>query len=203
MMPSQYQMEVPLLEILHKMGGKAPAQEVYKAITKLFPQLTENDLSEALPSGGNKWTNRIQWVRQSLVAKGEVASAGYGVWAITAKGIERLGAAKGKSASAEVGPAVPGDGPAANGGSSQTADQKPSDAVDVATNLEDIADEYASSFKKKVLNKLLDLSPAQFEEFAGQVSSGATGRDHRHAVRRTHRRVPRSAGAAGLWSFAL
>ena len=90
MMSKQNEMEIPLLLVLSQLGGKAPAQSVYSAITKLFPQLTESDVAEALPSGGNKWTNRIQWVRQSLVARGELASAGHGIWAITDKGQHRL-----------------------------------------------------------------------------------------------------------------
>ena len=42
MMPKQNEMEIPLLAVLSQLGGKAPAQSVYSAITKLFPQLTES-----------------------------------------------------------------------------------------------------------------------------------------------------------------
>jgi restriction system protein len=38
-----------------------------------------------------------------------------------------------------------------------------------SVDLEDVSDEYVASFRQKVLNKLLDLSPAQFEHFAGTL----------------------------------
>lgn len=166
-MPSQGEMEVPLLQALHSFGGKALAQDVYKALTKLFPQLTEADLLEALPSGGNKWTNRIQWVRQHLVGTGEMASAGHGVWAITEKGIARL----------KTGAAPASVGTSSFGASNSEAGVAPilsqlSSAPDTQANLEDIADDYLSSFKQKVLNKLQDLTPAQFEQFAGSLLRG-------------------------------
>jgi restriction system protein len=47
-------------------------------------------LAEILPSGGNKWTNRIQWVRQRLIDKGEMYSPSRGIWAITEKGRNRV-----------------------------------------------------------------------------------------------------------------
>ena len=36
-------------------------------------------------------------------------------------------------------------------------------------NLEELADDYEHSFKQKVLNKLQDLTPLQFEQFAGHL----------------------------------
>jgi len=54
MFPRQKEMEVPVLRVLQSLGGKARPQEVYPAVTKSFPQLTEADLSEPLSSGGNK-----------------------------------------------------------------------------------------------------------------------------------------------------
>src|SRR5207245_2126060 len=93
----------------------------------------------------SKWTNRIQWVRQVLVNKGELDSPAHGVWAITAKGLARLKGA----------PAVPPNG-------------KPA----ASANLEEIAEEYLSAFKQKVLQKLSDLDPKQFEHFAGALLRG-------------------------------
>lgn len=67
-MPKVHEIEVTLLRALHSLGGKAPAKEVYPTVTKEFPQLTPGDIAEQLPTGGNKWTNRIQWARQRLGA---------------------------------------------------------------------------------------------------------------------------------------
>src|SRR4051794_29978605 len=90
MMPRQQEIEVPLLAVLKKLGGRAKPTEIYSALTKQFPQLTPTELAEQLKSGGNKWTNRIQWVRQRLIEQGEMESPTYGVWGITPKGLERL-----------------------------------------------------------------------------------------------------------------
>ena len=92
MLPSQKEVEVPLLEALEKLGGKGRPKDIYPLVTKKFPQIDNKDLAEILPSGGNRWTNRIQWVRQRLIKKGEVDSPAHGVWGITEKGRRRLGA---------------------------------------------------------------------------------------------------------------
>lgn len=90
MMPKQRDMEIHLPKCLDEMGGRARPSEIYTRIPRFFPDLTNSDLTETLTTGGNKWTNRIQWVRQRLVSIGEMASPEHGVWAITDKGMRRL-----------------------------------------------------------------------------------------------------------------
>jgi restriction system protein len=91
MLPKQKDIEVPLLEVLMALGGQGKPKEIYPLVTKKFPEIREEDLAETLPSGGNRWTNRIQWVRQRLLEKGEISSPTRGIWAITDKGRKRLG----------------------------------------------------------------------------------------------------------------
>jgi restriction system protein len=153
MMPREIEIQLPLLKCLEELGGSARPQELYPRIKKCFPGLTEADIAETLPSGGNKWTNRVQWVRQRLVSKGEIASPSRGVWAITDKGRKRLAAQGGLTTGSE---------PLEGGG--EREGQPP-------INLEELADEYFSAFKVKVLQKLQDLSPKQFERFAGALLS--------------------------------
>jgi restriction system protein len=90
MLPKQKDVEVPLLEVLVELGGQGKTTEIYPLVTKKFPEITDEDLTEALPSGGFKWTNRIQWVRLSLIDKGEMDSPSRGIWAITDKGRKRV-----------------------------------------------------------------------------------------------------------------
>lgn len=90
MLPKQKDIEVPLLEVLVELGGKGKPKEIYPLVTKKFPEIRDEDLTETLPSGGNKWTNRIQWVRQRLIEKGEMHSPSRGIWAITDKGRKRV-----------------------------------------------------------------------------------------------------------------
>lgn len=145
MMPKQREIEIPLLKCLLEKGGKARPAEIYVCVGKHFPELTASDLVETLPSGGrSKWTNRIQWVRQTLVALGEVSSPEHGVWAITEKGRKRLSERGETSQRVEAAPAV---------------------------NLEELTDDYVEAFKAKTIQKLQDLTPEQFERFAGVLIS--------------------------------
>lgn len=157
MLPKTKDIEIPLLLSIQKFGGKAKAQDIYPEVRKHFPQLSEADIAEPLPSGGNKWTNRIQWARQRLIEHGEVSSPGHGIWAITDKGLARL--KEEASAQKTIPTAVP-----------QTAAGPP--PAEYATNLEELSEEYLLSFKQKVLQKLNDLQPAQFEQFAAALLKG-------------------------------
>lgn len=74
MLTKQAEIEIPLLKCLEELGGSGKPQDIYPRIRKFFPNLTDADLAEGLRSGGNKWTNRVQRVRQALISKGEMAS---------------------------------------------------------------------------------------------------------------------------------
>lgn len=140
MLPKQREIEVPLLEALVEMGGEGKAKDIYPLVTKRFPQIRDEDLAETLPSGPNRWTNRIQWARQKLVGKGELDSPGYAIWRITARGRQRL---------TNVGKAEP-------------------EAEAPSTFLE-LYEEYEASFRAELLDKLHGLSPREFEHYARRL----------------------------------
>ena len=54
MMPQQRDIDLPLLKALVQLGGQAPARDVYAEVERFFPQLTDADRSEPLPSGGEQ-----------------------------------------------------------------------------------------------------------------------------------------------------
>jgi restriction system protein len=155
MLPRQIDIEIPLLTALKKLGGKAKPQDIYAEVTKSFPNLMPADLSEQLQSGGNRWKNRIQWVRQALVARGELSNAAHGVWEITHKGLARL------KLEASASPAA-----STNASSKTTSSNGAIPVFGPLINLEEVSEDYAASFKANVLQKLHDLTPAQFEHFA-------------------------------------
>ena len=95
-----------------------------------------------MQSGTPKWTNRVQWVRQALVSKGEVCSPQYGVWAITDKGRARLAA---------------------------PLPQIPTTQPPFASTLVGLHEEYLLQFKTNLLETLLELTPEQFEHFAKKL----------------------------------
>lgn len=141
-MPKQTEIEVPLLQVLTTFrSGQAAPSEIYPLLEKKFPSLTSADLQEKLTTGGSKWTNRVQWVRQALVTKGEMSSPQHGIWAITDAGRARI---------------------ATNATSRDSARL-------VAPSLFALHEEYLSQFKENLLERLLDLDPAQFEHFAREL----------------------------------
>jgi restriction system protein len=139
-LPKLTEIQVVLLKALIALGGQAPPSEVYPEVTKQFPALTSEQLAETLPSGGNRWTNRIQWVRLNLVQKGEMSSPAHGVWAITQKGRARVEAKGGKSAS------------------------EPANV-----SLVELYEDYGATFRAKLLERLLQLKPAEFEQFGRKL----------------------------------
>jgi len=92
MLPTQREIEIPLLQVLVELGGQARPKELYALVTKKFPSIRDEDLAESLPSGGSRWTNRVQWVPQRLILQGELDSPTHGTWRITDKGRQRLSA---------------------------------------------------------------------------------------------------------------
>lgn len=153
MLPKHSEIEIPLLFALEELGGSAKTQDIYKKIEKYFPNLTEADRTESLTSGANRWTNRVQWVRQRLISLGEMESPSYGVWAISEKGRKRL-AMVGKAIAPVAQPRTP-----------------PESQPSVGMNFEELVEEYSTAFQEKALQKLQDLTPEQFERFAGALLS--------------------------------
>lgn len=141
-LPRLAEIELALLRALSTLGGKASPKQVYPEVTKQFPELTPEQLAELLPSGGNRWTNRIQWVRLRLVKKGEMASPAHGVWTFTEKGRARL---HGKGGKRVPEPSLP----------------------DIS--LVDLYDDYEATFRAKLLDRLSQMSPREFELFARKL----------------------------------
>jgi restriction system protein len=139
MLPSQREVEIPLLQVLVDIGGEAEPREIYPLVTHKFPEIRDEDLAEQLPSGGSKWTNRTQWVRQRLVQQGQIDRSTRGVWRITEAGRERL--------------AVAGEAGPRNG---------------EPTFLE-LYEDYEASFRARLLDKLQGLGPREFEQFARRL----------------------------------
>lgn len=90
MLPRQSDLEIPLLRCLEEMGGQGRPRDISSRLLAHFPNITQADQSETLPSGANKWKNSVAWVRQRLIVLGQLASPSRGVWAITGKGRQRL-----------------------------------------------------------------------------------------------------------------
>jgi restriction system protein len=139
MIPIQAEIEVPLLEALIALGGSARPRKIYPLVSAKFPQLTQEDLTATLKHGEKKWLNRIQWARQALITAGDMESPERGIWAVTEQGRKRL--------------AQNGPGPAER-------------SVSASVSLVDLYETYDVQFRSKLLDRLYELSPTQFEHFA-------------------------------------
>lgn len=60
--PKQFEIEIPLLQTIQELGGTGKPKEIYPRVSKLFPQLTEEELIAKLPSSPStfKWHNLVQ-----------------------------------------------------------------------------------------------------------------------------------------------
>lgn len=145
MIPTQAEIELPLLEALDSLGGVSRPKDVYPLVTARFPQLTPEDLTATLKHGERRWINKIQWTRQSLVTSGDMASPGWGLWAITEQGKKRLH----QDTQNEI----------------ETAKRVASASV----SLVDLFETYDTQFRSKLLERLFEFSPIQFEHFAKQL----------------------------------
>lgn len=135
--PKQTELELPLLRALIELGGQARPRDVYSLLEKQLG-LSDADLAEQRTHGGSKWTNRVQWARQTLVSLGEIEKAEWGIWRVTEAGRRRVALASQAGAQSEVPP----------------------------RNLQALWESYEAAFRDQVLERLLNLQPAQFERFA-------------------------------------
>jgi hypothetical protein len=74
------------LAMLHEIdaaGGSLPPASLYPLLRPYFPGITDADAAERLPSGGNRWTNRVQWARQNLVHLGYLERGTPGRWVVS------------------------------------------------------------------------------------------------------------------------
>lgn len=145
MIPSQIEIEIPLLEALEKLGGQAKPKAIYPFVTARFPQLTQEDLSAKLRHGERRWTNRIQWTRQTLISVGDMESPQRGVWAITRQGRKRLEENR------------------------QEQSETTKRAASPSVSLVELHEKYELQFRSKLLDRLYELTPTQFEHFARQL----------------------------------
>ncbi len=79
--PSEKDIELPLLQEIEAAGGEAKPSELYDKV------------ASHLRSGLLIWANRVAWARQHLVNKGELDASVRGIWRITDKGRVNNGAA--------------------------------------------------------------------------------------------------------------
>jgi len=84
--PSAKDIEIPLLHLIHSLGGETYPSDTYDSIADYF-RLSEKERQE-LVSGGTdfKFRNRVRWARNSLCNKGFLDRSVRGIWKTTPAG---------------------------------------------------------------------------------------------------------------------
>ena len=80
----------PILRILRKMGGEGKKSDIIARIVK-ERGFTDDDMNEQTKTGYSVIDTRVAWARHALVSTGYLqtkAESGYGVWALTQKGLK-------------------------------------------------------------------------------------------------------------------
>ena len=91
--PSIREIQLPLLHLIHSMGGEAKPRDVYDKLGDYFG-LSEKERQELLPCGNRKFDTRIITAANSLCSQGFLDRRMHGVWTITEKArreLSRLG----------------------------------------------------------------------------------------------------------------
>jgi len=157
--PLQKSIELPLLKVIADSGGSLKMKEAIEKVEKYFEELTDEDKASRLESGGNRWVNRVQWVRQRLVERGELRSPEWGVWEITDKGRIRI-----KNEWPNWKPEY--------SRKDFTSTQPVLSEEPVGTPLEELEERYQTLLKsvsEEILKNLLELSPSLFESVIAQL----------------------------------
>ncbi len=139
--PSEKDIELPLLQEIQAAGGEAKPSELYDKVASHFPQLTPSDqTAKHLRSGLLIWANRVAWARQHLVNRGEIDASIRGTWKITERGKARLGVVSP--------PSLPTPTPSTIG---------------------ELLDKGKQQVRTQLHELLMNLHPQQFEEFAAKL----------------------------------
>jgi len=143
--PSEKNIELPLLQEIQAAGGEARPSDLYDRVARHFSQLTQADREARYPRTGQLiWPNKVQWVRNRLVRRGGIDASTRGIWKITERGRARLGV---------VPPSLP---------------HRPAPPPPLPT-IAGLLDREKQQIRVQLLELLMNLHPQQFEEFAARL----------------------------------
>ena len=91
MIPKQRTIQLPLLKVLAGSTDGMPYREAIEKVEAFFPEITDEDRRKRTASGDLWWQNRVAWVRQELVTRGDLdKDSPRGTWKISSQGKKRL-----------------------------------------------------------------------------------------------------------------
>ena len=148
-LPSQAEIELPLLRALQRAGGSAKPGTIYDDVAAAFPEMTTEEREAELPKWGtNVFNNRVQFARNTLKDRGLIDPSVWGVWTLTPAAEELL--AEEDRRAAGVVRAAPAR----------------------AASLLDLIDDHDRTLRRRLHEYLMAMTPEAFEQFCGQVLRG-------------------------------
>lgn len=155
-LPTQSNIELPLLKAIADNGGQLPLSEAIEKVTSYFSEITKEDLAQRNESGANKWINAVQWVRQKLITKGELDGSTRGIWKITSKGLTRLE----KERPSTIVPSMQ---------KQKVSQEKTQSDINPEEKIELARSEIITGISKEILSILLKMDPGLFEGLIGEL----------------------------------
>lgn len=192
--PSQRDIELPLLLELERLGGRGKGRALYSRVASHFSSLlTQEDLQVTREStGANVWENNVDFARNKLREKGDLNGGERGMWEITDSGRRRLRTelqSRGLAESALEGfinspqtllETLPGWQPKALTPRPRQGKRRKREGAPPPRK-----PETGSDFSFQLLTRLLELAPTQFEHLVGAFLEAngfrevrVTGRSH-------------------------
>lgn len=153
--PRFVQLFEPILVALRELGGSAQPTEVRDQVAENLG-LSDEDRAEALPSGGSRFDNMVNWARFYLARSGFLDSSRRGVWTLTEQGRSAHFASHDAAYATYL--QVDGQFREAN-----TTTQEPSAADETAP------PEQVIGHRAELLSVLQSLTPAGFERFCQRL----------------------------------
>ncbi|NJL88586.1 MAG: Mrr restriction system protein [Coleofasciculaceae cyanobacterium SM2_1_6] len=162
--PKFVQYFLPVIEALKELGGSGRPSEVRNVIARQL-NISDQERTELLEGGAPRFDNQVAWARFYLVKAGFVDSSKRGVWSISDKGreIESLSLDQALSIFQDVRSKFQSeiDSPSSESQQEETVEET------IAPNDTAISDD--SSYRKKLLEVLLELPPQGFERLCQRL----------------------------------
>jgi restriction system protein len=161
--PKFVQFFSPVIEALKELGGSGRPSEVRDVIARQL-NISEQDRTDLLEGGAPRFDNQVAWARFYLVKAGFVDSSRRGVWSLSDKGreVEALSFDDALTLFREIHAEFQGDKDSAS-----SASQEEEVEETIAPNDTAVSDD--SSYRKKLLEVLLGLSPSGFERLCQRL----------------------------------
>jgi restriction system protein len=162
--PKFVQFFSPVIEALNELGGSGRPSEVRDVIARQL-NISEQDRTDLLEGGAPRFDNQVAWARFYLVKAGFVDSSRRGVWSLSDKGreVESLSFDDALTLFREIHAEFQGDKDSASSASQEEEEVEET----IAPNDTAVSDD--SSYRKKLLEVLLGLSPSGFERLCQRL----------------------------------